>query len=384
MTAPLLTLGVDGRLANMDQRVGVGNVCRELLRAMAPRAAAQGFRLRVYLDEEPRAGFPIDGDAADLRVLPRRRFWTLRALSAEVRAHPPDVFFSPTLHAPLRCPCPMMLFVHDLAHRGFPDYFTRRQRLDAWLQTTRAARVADHLITNSQATATDVARLLGVPPNRISAAPLAAAPQYHPDIDDDEVDAVCRRLAVPRPYILYVGRIQPRKNIIRLIEAFESVLRRQPSLPHVLVIAGGVGWLYEETCARARQSPWADRILFPGHVKDNQLPALVKGADALALVSLWEGFGLPAVEAMACAVPVIASNRSSLPEVVGDAGLLVDPNQASDIAEALERIMTDESLRQELAAKGPAQAAAFSWDRSAETILAVAASLAAGRASMIK
>ena len=377
MKAGMITVGMDARLANARRRVGVGNYCLEVLRALAPLAEKEGVRLRVYLDDPPLPGFP-ELHGAEVCVLPRVRFWTQRALGRELRRRTPDVFLAPALQIPLGCPCPVVATVHDLAYHAFPRHFTRSRLLLARLQSRHAARRADRLIADSKATAADIRRYLRVGDERIAVALLAPGAQYREQVSPDRIDTVRGALGLDAPYILYVGRIQPRKNIKRLISAFERAMERHPESPHSLVIAGGKGWLHEGVFERAKQSPLAERIRFTGYVADEYLPALMKGADALALVSLSEGFGLPVIEAMACGTPVITSNCSSLAEVAGDAGLLVDPTSVENIAVAIGDIISQQELRELLCAKGLIRASAFSWETTARRVLD-AALAAAGR-----
>lgn len=368
MTTGMITVGMDARLANAVRRVGVGNYCLEVLRALASLAAKEDVRLRVYLDAPPLPAFP-DIHGAEICVLPQVRFWTQRALGRELRRRPPDAFLSPGLQIPLGCPCPVVATVHDLAYHAFPRHFTRSRLLLARLQSRHAARRADRLIADSKATAVDIRRYLRVGDERITVALLAPAAQYREPVDRDRIDAVRGALGLDTPYVLYVGRIQPRKNIKRLIGAFERAMERHPEAPHSLVIAGGKGWLHEGVFERAKQSPLAERIRFTGHVADEYLPALMRGADALALVSLSEGFGLPVIEAMACGTPVITSNCSSLAEVAGDAALLVDPRNEENIAAAIGEIIARHELQEMLRAKGFVRASAFSWETTARRVL---------------
>lgn len=167
-------------------------------------------------------------------------------------------------------------------------------------------------------------------------------------------------------YIFYVGAIEPRKNLVRLATAFKAAVERSPELTTRLVLAGRRGWLTESIDAGLQDLGLGDRLLMPGHVPFEDLPALLHGARAVGYVSLYEGFGLPPLEAMACGTPVVASYNSSIPEVVGDAGLLVDPCNVNDIATALHRIMTDDALRADLAHKSLRRAQQFSWTKTAE------------------
>ncbi len=375
MNAPPV-LGIDARLANETQRAGVGNFCTEMLRALP--AVAASWRLRLYLDRPPGQDFPLAPDQYEARILPPRRFWTHRALGAELRRDPPEVFYSPVMQLPVACPGPTLATVHDLAFRDFTEHFTWRQRSIAGLQARHVARHATHLCADSEATRADLHRLFQIPPDRITVTLAGVSPRFAPLRDPAALAALRAKYGLPERFVLYVGRIQPRKNIVRLLQAFEQTAARCPELPHALVIAGGKGWIYDEIYATAESSPLRDRILFPGFVAEEDLPGLMSAADLLALVSLWEGFGLPVLEAMACGTAVITSNCSSLPEVAGDAAVQVDPYAVDAIAAALRGLLMNDARRATLAAQGMDRAATFTW-QAAATRLMDAVAIAASR-----
>jgi len=229
------------------------------------------------------------------------------------------------------------------------------------------ARYATRIIADSEQTRRDVIALLGVAPERIDVIPLAAGPEFHPVTDPAEDRTVLARYGLrDSDYVLFVGTIEPRKNLVRLATAFKAAVDREPGLTTRLVLAGGRGWLTGPITEGLEALRLGERLVMPGRVPQEDLPALLREARAMAYVSLYEGFGLPPLEAMACGTPVVASAISSLPEVVGDAGLLVDPYDVGAIAAALERVLMDDALRAELAARGSARAATFSWHRTAE------------------
>ncbi len=369
-------MGVDGRPANTSERAGIGNYCRGLLEALGRR---DDLSLRVYLDRAAGPHFPLDEPAAEIRALPACRFWTFRRLAGELRRDPPSVFVSSTIQLPPRPPCPSIATVHDLAFMTFPRHFDAKRRFISPWRARLAVRCATHLIADSEATRTDLIRLLNVDIERISVVYPGCSPSFRPDDDAETLARVREACRLPERYFLYVGQLQPRKNLVRLIQAFTGFREEHPGSPHELVIAGGGGWLHKEIYEAAERSPARDSIRFTGFVADADLPALVSQADALVLVSLWEGFGLPVLEAMASGTAVITSNCSSLPEVAGDAGLLVDPYDVDAIQKALAQVACDAALRKTLEKKGVARARLFSWDTAAERIAAIAAGLVAQR-----
>lgn len=358
-------IGIDGRLANEAQPAGVGRFCAELL-AKLP-AAAPDFQWRIYLDVPPRKDFPAQ-DAFEFRILPKGRFWTHRRLAAELQREPPAVFFSPIMQLPWRCPCPSVATVHDLAFIAFADQFPWRKRTLMRMQAYHVARRATHLMADSLSTQSDLERLLKVDTGRITVAQLGCAAQFLQPCSAETLQGVRQWLNLPERFVLYVGRIQPRKNLPRLIEAFARVRERHPDLPHHLILAGAAGWMEQDTYRAAQDSPAREHIRFLGYIPAEDLPALIASADVLALVSLWEGFGLPVIEAMGCGTAVLTSNCSSLPEAAGDAAALADPYDVQAITEALERLCLDEAYRSELERRGRIRAAQFTWERTAEIV----------------
>lgn len=208
-------------------------------------------------------------------------------------------------------------------------------------------------------------------PTKVSVCPLGVSDHFKPIEDPDAIGIVRARYRLPERYILYVGAIQPRKNLPRLIDAFGDLCAMYPHMPHELVIAGKIGWLEQDSLRAASDSNVRSRISMIGYVDEADMPALFSAADALALVSLWEGFGLPALEAMACGTPVLASNCSSLPEVVGDAGVLVDPYDTNDIRSGMGSLLLDENRRSQLSKAARQRAAAFTWDAAASILYTV-------------
>jgi glycosyltransferase involved in cell wall biosynthesis len=267
---------------------------------------------------------------------------------------------------------------HDFAFLDFGEHFTWRQRVLSRMQTWHTIRLASHVVAVSEATKAHLTRRFRMDPSRVSVSLEGCSPQFREVEDAEALEALRDRLELPERYVLYVGRIQPRKNLVRLMEAFARVCREHPELPHHLVMAGGKGWLYDGIYTAAEKSPVCDRIRFLGYVEEADLPLLMNGADVFALVSLWEGFGLPVIEAMACGTPVVTSNCSSLPEVAGDAALLVNPKDVNGIAAALTRLLTDGALRASCVEKGRAQAARFTWEHTAEAIVEAARKAAGG------
>lgn len=261
-----------------------------------------------------------------------------------------------------------VLTVHDLSFERAPDATPPQLLRFLKRVVPQSVRRAGHVIADSQATARDLTVLYDVQPDRITVIYSGVDERFRP-LDAPQIGA--RRAPLPdgMPFVLTVGTLQPRKNHLTLVRAFARIARRLPDLQ--LVIAGGKGWMYDQVTAEVTRLNLGERVRFIGFVDDADLPDLYRAARVFAFPSLYEGFGLPPLEAMACGVPVVVSNASSLPEVVGDAGLLVEPLDVDGLAEALIRAVTDEAWRAQAIARGLARARQFTWRRSAEQLLAV-------------
>jgi glycosyltransferase involved in cell wall biosynthesis len=268
---------------------------------------------------------------------------------------------------PLRS-IPTILTVHDLIYRHLPAHHKRLNRWYLNLTMPLYCRRATHVVAVSECARRDLITAYRLPAEKTTVVYEAADPRFYPQ-PPERVSAVRSRYGLPGRYLLFVGTIEPRKNLARLLEAFETI--HEEGLSDGLVIVGRRGWLYGDFFARLEQSPVRDAVIFPGYVPDEDLPAIYSGAQALAFPSLYEGFGLPVLEAMACGIPVVTSNSSSLPEVGGTAALYVDPRDVEALREAVRRVLCDAALREQLQVQGLAQAAQFSWDRAAAQTEAV-------------
>ena len=302
-------------------------------------------------------------------------------LVRELRRRPVDL-----LHvqytAPPFTPCPVVATIHDLSFEHLPATFKRRSWMQLRLTVRRTAREAGHLIVPSEYTRRDICETYGIAPARVSVVPLAAASCYAPVADAKEIERVRNIYGISGDYILAVGSIQPRKNLARLIEAYADLRRQRPhdKLPR-LVLVGKRAWLYEETLRAVAACGIAAQTIFTGYVPESDLPALYTGALCFVYPSYFEGFGLPPLEAMSCGTPVITGDRTSLPEVVGDAGLLVNPFDTQALAQALARLIDDESLRATLGDRGLRRAAQFNWRDNARQTLAVYEQVTGGKMS---
>jgi glycosyltransferase involved in cell wall biosynthesis len=292
-------------------------------------------------------------------------------LSAELRKHPVDVLHV-QFTAPPFCPCAVVVSIHDLSFEHLPQTFLRRSRTQLRLTVRHSARRADKILTLSEHTRGDVIETYKIDPAKVVAIPLAAPAHYGPVSEDKELQRVRHNYGIDGDYVLSVGSIQPRKNLVRLINAYAALKRSQSEnrFPK-LVIVGKRGWLYDETLRALEATGVKESIVLTGYVPEPDLPALYSGALCFVYPSYFEGFGLPPLEAMKCGTPVVVGNATSLPEVVGDAGLKVDPFDVSAIAAAIGELISDSELRRELSAKGLKRAELFDWRNTARQTLKV-------------
>jgi glycosyltransferase involved in cell wall biosynthesis len=259
--------------------------------------------------------------------------------------------------------------LHDLIFLHYPEYHLLYNRWYLTLTMPLYLKAADVIVTPSECSRQDAIKFYDLPESKIKVIYEAPAPTFKPVTNPAALDRVCQTYNLPEKFILYVGTIEPRKNLSRLLEAFKPLLIDWPDLK--LVLVGKKGWLYESFFQRLRTLGLQDRVIFPGYVEEADLPAFYQLAEVFVFPSLYEGFGLGPIEAMACGTPVVSSNSSSLPEVVGEAGLLVNPTDTAALGEALRRVLADPELRANLAQQGLIQAQKFSWQKAVDELEAV-------------
>lgn len=275
---------------------------------------------------------------------------------------------------PLLCPARSVLTVHDLSFLLYPGNFNRANRLYLKAFTRLSLARADRVIAVSENTKRDLVRLLGVDPAKVAVVHHGIEGFFRPIADDEELAAFRRRRGLPERFVLFLGTIEPRKNLETLVEAF-AYLKRM-GLPHQLVVAGAKGWQWEPVFAAVERLGLREEIAFPGYVPYAEQPLWYNAADLFVYPSLYEGFGFPPLEAMACGTPVVSSRTSALPEVVGEAGLLVDPANPEEMADAMRRVLADRDLSSLLAERGLARARGFTWEAAARRTAAVYAEAA--------
>ena len=295
-----------------------------------------------------------------LRILWEQVVWPWQA-----RQHSLALLHSMACVTPLLATCPTVITVYDLSFYHFPERFPALQRLYLSSQTRRSCQRARRIITISESSRQDVHRFLGVPLSQIDVVVPGVDPVYHP-LPAADVSAFRQKQGVAR-FVLHVGTLQPRKNIPVLLKAMARL--DDPAIK--LVLVGGKGWLYDDIFQQVQALGLAERVIFTGYVPDDDLPLWYNAAELLVFPSVYEGFGLPVVEAMACGTPVIAANSSSLPEAVGDAGLLFAPSDVETLANQMTAVLTDINLQNKLRQQGLAHAQTFSWERAGRETAAV-------------
>ncbi len=303
---------------------------------------------------------------------PVRIAWEQTALSVDVMRDRLDLLHCPVNVRPLVCFAPTVLTIHDLIFLRYPQSFHSAKRRYLSAMTGWSARHAAHVITVSEATRRDVIDLLRVAPERVTTVYNGVGIQFKP-LPSDQTDEFRRKKGLEGPVLLYVGTLEPRKNLPVLLRAFHSIADEPGIEDATLVIGGSKGWYYNEIFSTADSLGLASsgRVRFLGRVPDEELPLWYNIATACVYPSLYEGFGLPPLEAMACGTPVITANTSSLPEVVGEAGLMLEPDDIAGWAEAIRSIITNAGLRSRLSEEARNQARSFTWERMAHETVAV-------------
>ena len=371
-----MKIGIDGNEANIGRRVGVGRYAFELLRQFK-KFSIFNFQFSIYLKDVPLPDLPKETKWWKYKVVGPRKLWTqvglpLRLWREKLTGKAPNVFFTPSHYAPRFCPCPRVISIMDLSYLHFPEMFRKQDLYQLKNWTAYSVKKAAKILTISESSKNDIIKYYKIPEEKIIVVYPGFTSQFKMQNSKFKMkiqnEKLYRRYGIGGDYILSVSTIQPRKNYPALIEAFSKLILDSQYKNLILVIVGKRGWMWEETMEAPKKFGIEDKVKFLDYVPDDDLPALYRGAKCFVLVSLYEGFGIPALEAMSFGCPVVVSNISSLPEVVGEAGILVDPYNIEDIAEGIKKAMKS---RDNLVKKGYKQASKFSWEKTAKKVLAV-------------
>lgn len=368
-----LILGIDGNEANVKNRVGTGLYAYELLKQFAKD---KNHSCLVYLKDSPLSDLPKETGNFNYKVFGPKKLWTQFALPFKLTFGPKiDVFFSMAHYGPRFSKVPFVVTIHDLSYLHFPEMFKKNDlyQLTSW--SKYSIKNAAHIIAVSKTTKEDIIKNYNIDPAKITVTYEGYDEDRFKPQSKSKVESIKSKYKIKGDYIIFVGTIQPRKNLERLIEAY-SILNTKYNIQNTnLVIVGKKGWLYDAIFQKVKDLNLERKVIFTDYVPDDDLPALIGGAEVYVLPSLWEGFGIPVIEAQACGVPVVVSDTSSLPEIVGESGILIDPIDVNSIANGIKKALNPKS-RSDLVKKGLANIKRFSWQICAQETLEVLAKVA--------
>lgn len=377
MNGDQLRVGINAHLVSFEQtyrNAGVSRYTYTLLDGLSRGAARQHYT--VFVNRAAIGTATVEALTASGRIeavagsMPTRRpmqrvLWEQTKLPAELRRGHVDVFHSPVNVLPLRLPCPSVVTVLDLAFIHYPQYFRPTRRAYQRTFTTRSARRATLVVTIAESTKRDLVERFAAPSDHVRVIYPAIDADYQPVIDPVLRASFRARLHLPERYILYLGTLEPRKNLLTLIEAYATLRALDADAPP-LILAGAKGWYYQEVFDRVRSLGLERNVSFAGYVSREDQPLWYSCADLFVYPSIYEGFGLPVVEALACGTPTVTSNVSSLPEAGGDVALLVDPGSQDALAHAMREVLANPTMRPRMVEVGPQWARKFSPARMAD------------------
>lgn len=364
-----MRIWIDGYEANVPQRLGSSQVAFELLRHLEKIDHKNEYT--ILLPNNPMDDLPKERPGWKYRVLKPRQLWTRIALTAALyfSKEKPHVFLSPTHYIPRFSPVPRVCIIFDLSYLHFPQMFTKKDLWQLINWSRFSIEHADQILTISKSTKKDIIKHYEIPEEKITVAyPGYDSKTFRPPKDKAKVMQIINKYKIKQPYVIYIGTIQPRKNLVCLMKAIKEIGDINLVIVGKTTGLGRQAWMFEEILRAPKDLGIQERVVFTGFVPTEELPYLLSGAKEFVLPSLWEGFGIPVVEAMATGCPVVVSNVSSLPEVVGDAGILVNPKDPHDIARGIKEAI---EKRDQLIKKGLEHAKQFSWQKTAKQTLEV-------------
>jgi glycosyltransferase involved in cell wall biosynthesis len=368
-----MIIGIDGNEANVEKRVGVNTYAFELLRNLwkLQDEWKEKHKLVVYLKDEPLSDMPAETQYFKYKIIKGSGAWIVTKLMPSLFFDKlrPDIFFSPSHYVPPLAPMPRVCSIMDLGYLEFSSQFTKKDFWQLKVWTAISIFVSKAIIAISNSTREDIVRHYPLAANKTYVTPLAFdSSRFNTMVSNDDVRRVKDKYSIVMDYVLYLGTLKPSKNIEGLIEAFSKINNNNIQL----VIAGKKGWMFDSIFRKVRELNLEEKVIFTDYVSEEDKPALIKGAKLFVLSSFWEGFGLDVLNAMASGVPVVASNVGSLPEVVGSAGILIDPKSVESIANGMEEVLlAPVSKYNSLVEAGLVQAKKFSWEKTARETLRI-------------
>lgn len=368
----MLRIGINGR-SIFRQLTGVQHYAREVTRALCA-LKAEDVDFTVFSGREGRgadAGLPVEASRAPAGSPVRGLVWEQTLLRRMVKNAGIDILFSPANVAPLYPPSSSVVTIHDLSFLLFPEYFSRS--FGAYYRNIipRIVAQASAVITDSESSREDLITHLGLAPEKVTAVHLGVSADFRRRVKKDDLETVRRRHGLPQNFFLSVSSLEPRKNLANLVKAY-NLLSEEVTAEHKLVLVGAGNRLFSDPgLAEVISQVQSGSVIAPGYIPEEDLPSIYRMATALVFPSLYEGFGLPVLEAMAASTPVITSNRSCLPEVAGQAAALIDPGNVEEITAAMELLANDSGTRNLLIERGKVRASQFTWEKTAAETLRV-------------
>jgi glycosyltransferase involved in cell wall biosynthesis len=362
-----MLIGIDGNEANIKNRVGVGQYAFHLLVNLYKLDKNNNYI--IYLKESPLTDLPKPNSHWQYRVFGPKKLWTKFALPIYLftQKEKLDLFYSPSHYSPQLSPFPTIPTIHDLGYIKFQDQFTKKDLYQLINWTKRSILKAKKIITVSQFSKTEIQKEYNVADSKIS---IAYNGVDNPlEFSNKDSLKVLKKFSINKPYFLYLGTLKPNKNIPFLIKSFAKFLKDNKNLDYLLVIAGKKGWLYEEIFKTVKAENIKDKVIFTDYINELEKWVLYKNADSLILPSLYEGFGIPVIEAMKVGTPVLASNIPVLNEVIDKAGLFFNPTNINDLSKKMLQII--KMNKKELAKLGQIQSNKFTWQNTAKSVIDV-------------
>lgn len=370
-----LVIGIDGNEANQGNRVGVGQFAFNVIEQLEKIDKNNSYT--IYLKDRPLSDLPKERPGWKYSVFGPSKLWTQIALPFKLftQKEKIDFFYSPSHYAPRFSPVPTIVSIMDLWHHRHPEQFTKKDLYQLTEWEKYSVNGARHIVTISEFSKKEIMTIYNIPAEKITIA-YPGFTNYQLSIINDKSNLnfkilnVKNKYKIKGDYLLYLGTLQPKKNILGLIRAFYLVIKQRENLRISLVIAGKKGWLYQEIFSEVKRLGLEARVVFTGFVSEEEKPYLISGATAFVLPSFYEGFGIPVLEAMGLGVPVVASKGGSLPEAGGETALYCDPYSDQSISEAIGKVLDlNEKQRDEIIKGGLRQTEKFSWEKCARKVL---------------